>query len=279
MRVVALSLFAIGLGQGALAADLGGSYLRGAVYEEAAVPDWSGFYVGGQAGYSNANFDFGNATQSMISFALRNLTAERELGISRWTTLTKRDERGGSFGGFVGYNTQWDDVVLGVEANYNYANLEASASSLGDPNQARWGTLSSGATYAADLRSAASAKLTDYMTFRARAGYAIGQFLPYATLGFAVGRADVRRTADVMYCEDAAGGRPPACAPVSVVQPSGAVKKSSAFGYGFSAGVGVDVMLFPNVFLRGEYEYVQFASFNDTKLNISTVRAALGAKF
>lgn len=259
MRVVALSLFAIGLGQGALAADLGGSYLRGAVYEEAAVPDWSGFYVGGQVGYSNANFDFGDAM--------------RNLGILHWAALTKRDERGASFGGFVGYNTQWDDVVLGVEANYSYANLEASASGFGDPNQPRWGAFSSGGTYAADLRSAASAKLTDYMTFRARAGYAIGQFLPYATLGFAVGRADV------MYCAGTAGTRAPGCAPVGVLQASGILKKSGDFGYGFSAGLGVDVMLFSNVFLRGEYEYAQFASFNDTKLNISTVRAALGAKF
>ena len=27
------------------------------------------------------------------------------------------------FGGFVGYNSQWDDVVIGVELNYTHGNF------------------------------------------------------------------------------------------------------------------------------------------------------------
>ena len=39
-----------------------------------------------------------------------------------------------------------------------------------------------------------SLKLTDYATFRGRAGYAFGQFLPYAFVGAAVGRMNYSTT-------------------------------------------------------------------------------------
>ena len=42
-----------------------------------------------------------------------------------------------------------------------------------------------------------SIKLIDYGTFRGRAGYAFGQFLPYAVLGGAVGRFNYTNTSTV----------------------------------------------------------------------------------
>ena len=38
------------------------------------------------------------------------------------------------------------------------------------------------------IKAQSSIKLVDYATLRARAGYAFGQFLPYALVGGAVGR-------------------------------------------------------------------------------------------
>ncbi|MGZ3324362.1 MAG: outer membrane protein, partial [Xanthobacteraceae bacterium] len=47
--------------------------------------------------------------------------------------------------------------------------------------------------------------------------------------------------------------------------------------YGYSTGIGVDVMLCAGLFMRAEWEYVRFTSSVDTSVN--TVRAGLGYKF
>jgi opacity protein-like surface antigen len=52
---------------------------------------------------------------------------------------------------------------------------------------------------------------------------------------------------------------------------------NSHFIYGYSAGLGVDVMLMSCLFLRAEWEYVRFTSSIDTDVN--TVRVGLGYKF
>jgi len=68
------------------------------------------------------------------------------------------------FGGFFGYNMQWDQLVLGFDLGYKYPSvLDVSTDT-------------------------AQFKLVDYATLRGRAGYAIGPFLPYAVVGIAVGR-------------------------------------------------------------------------------------------
>jgi opacity protein-like surface antigen len=68
------------------------------------------------------------------------------------------------FGGFLGYNFQWDQLVIGFDIGYKYASV-------------------------LDFSTATTHfKLVDYVPARARAGYAIGTFLPYALVGVAVGR-------------------------------------------------------------------------------------------
>ena len=47
--------------------------------------------------------------------------------------------------------------------------------------------------------------------------------------------------------------------------------------YGYSAGLGVDVMLVGGLFLRAEYEYQRVTS--NIESNINTVRLGLGYKF
>ena len=54
---------------------------------------------------------------------------------------------------------------------------------------------------------------------------------------------------------------------------------SSALTYGFSAGGGVDVALTPNVFVRGEFEYAQFAPISGIVAEIMTARVGAGLKF
>src|SRR5262245_48507862 len=104
--------------RGAAAADYGGGVLRGSSVYELGSPTyirWGGAYVGGQAGFSQASADFSDSTKSLVAFVLRNLALEEEAVPSEWVVLGKSDQRALSFGGFVGWNSQWDDVVLGVE--------------------------------------------------------------------------------------------------------------------------------------------------------------------
>ena len=48
---------------------------------------------------------------------------------------------------------------------------------------------------------------------------------------------------------------------------------------GFTFGGGLDVALTRNVFLRAEYEYVQFAPIANLVVDVNTVRGGLGIKF
>ena len=88
---------------------------------------WSGFYVGGVASYNNATTDFINATQPLVAFSLRATTLEEQVHPSGIAVLGKG--AGSAFGGgaFLGYNTQWQDPILGVEATYTHTNLSTTA--------------------------------------------------------------------------------------------------------------------------------------------------------
>lgn len=107
---------------------------------------WMGFYIGANAGYGwgSADFDAGP-----------NLD----------------NQEGGSVGGQIGYNWQVGEVVFGVEADLQYADLTDDYSFL---NGSRVRT-----------------NLDYFGTVRARLGYAFDMFLPYVTGGLAYGKNKV----------------------------------------------------------------------------------------
>jgi opacity protein-like surface antigen len=51
------------------------------------------------------------------------------------------------------------------------------------------------------------------------------------------------------------------------------------FAYGYTAGVGIDIAVLPNVFVRAEWEWIQFSSFRDLNVHFNTVRTAIAVKF
>ena len=182
--LVAVSLASVA---GANAADMPEMpWLRGTVSNDSpGYARWDGLQIGGQIGLSNLSGDFSSASNPQVAYILRNSTLENEFSPSSWSTLPKATSNGRQFGGFIGYNMQWDEFVLGAEIGYNrMQSLEAtSADSL-----ERLVNTSDGVQHDVLLQSSSSLRLVDYGTFRARAGYAFGQFLPYAVIGGAIGR-------------------------------------------------------------------------------------------
>src|SRR5262245_46343683 len=159
----------------------------------ACCPRWEGFYVGGQVGYGVASVVFRTSTADLVSHMLRELALENEANVSSWQVLGKSDTGGGSYGGFIGYNIGWENLILGFEFNYSRTNFSAGApvSSISRV------TTANNLIYDVAVTGSASMRITDMATLRARAGFEIGNFLPYFMIGVAAGRADIARSATV----------------------------------------------------------------------------------
>jgi outer membrane immunogenic protein len=135
------------------------------------------------------------------------------------------------------------------------------------------------------VASSASVSISDILTTRARFGWTYDRFLPYGFVGAAIGHADVTRSASVTGTKSM---QPPAnifgVFPPPIVGPLILPRnpQSEAIGliaFGFTAGLGFDVGLTQNLFLRGEWEFVQFPNISDFRVAMNTVRAGIGLKF
>jgi opacity protein-like surface antigen len=272
MRCVFRALLLIGLSSPALADDF--DVLRGTQsVGPATFTRWSGFYIGGQFGYGNGNADFGTATQSGVGYALRETTLEETLAPSQWQLLGTANTSAINFGGFAGYNTQWQDLIVGVEANFSRANLNLNAPStpIGPLITA---ADSQGNTHTVTISAAGSVMNMDFATLRARAGYVAGNFLPYAFIGPAFGLASVSVGANIQDIQ---------CNTTTLV--CGTFNFNSAYGrnsevlYGFTVGGGIDVAVTPNIFVRAEFELDQFDPQPGIPMSIMTGRVGAGLKF
>jgi outer membrane immunogenic protein len=249
-------------------------FLRGSFTAPVARTNWQGFYIGGQASYGAADMDFTNSGQDLLKKLLNNVDIEQQFNISSWPLQNKTSNQNSGFGGFAGYNAQWTDVVVGVELNYIHGKFFNSNSG----SQSRSFFFPTDYFTTADIKSSSSMNIRDYGSLRVRGGYALGCFLPYLFGGVALGQADINRSAEATLTykyigtqippKDSFGG-PPA----SVLTDDA----NAHFIYGYSGGLGVDMMIFANLFLRAEWEYMRFTAPVDTTIN--TVRAGIGYKF
>ena len=122
---------------------------------------WTGFYVGANAGYAWGQIDSTNLGL---------------IGGGRF-----QDPDGFVGGGQIGYNYQMGQLVFGAEADFQGADLKATAVSG---------------------LSSASNEVNYFGTVRARVGYAFDRFLPYVTGGFAYGNVKNKFTAPGVFFTD-----------------------------------------------------------------------------
>jgi len=250
--------------------------LRGGFTEglPATGTNWQGYYVGGQGGYGAADAHMSSSNRALLSGLVQNTAVEQALHISGWSFPNNNaTSRGAVYGVFGGYNSQWDDVVVGLEASYVHGKFNA----LSSQEIARHATTPDGSVpplyRAANVTSMTGISISDMATLRGRAGYAWGPFLPYMFAGLALGNADIVREVKV---DSSASTQP-----LGPFYPDGTRSAASDLRdhlvYGYSLGLGVDMQLSGNLFVRAEYEYVRFTNQVDTAVN--TARLGLGYRF
>lgn len=149
---------------------------------------------------------------------------------------------GGLFGGQIGYNYMLpNNIVLGVEGDISWSGMS--------------GSVTAGPTVTQDL---------DWVgTVRGRLGYAMGNWMPYVTGGFAFGGGT--RTTNI------------------------GSQSASATHTGYALGAGVEWAFAPQWTAKVEYQYVNLGGSTYTftfpppspsvDMTISTVRVGLNYKF
>lgn len=260
-----------GMTSSAFAAD----WLRGSFSGTHQV-DWAGIYGGVHAGITSGQTNPRAMAEPLAQNALPGTVITNT--VRDMLVFKETNKAGASFGGFVGMNWQWDDVVLGFEVDYTRANIRANSSISQTASVRPTGTTDE---YAIQTNATSRARITDWATMRARAGFAMGIFMPFITGGVAFGNIDGRADVSGAWQRyDVSSG-----APVPYPNPffsgtfTGQVGRRG-IAYGGVVGAGVDMQLFPNTFLRAEWQHVQFASgVQRPNVSLNTARVAGGVKF
>jgi outer membrane immunogenic protein len=251
---------------------------------------WSGLYVGGMISFNNTTTDFVNATQPLIHFSLRSTTLEQQVTPSGIAVLGKGADSAFGGGAFLGYNTQWQDLVIGVEANYNHTNLNTTA-----PASAVARIFPSLNNEVA-LNATGRLDLTDYGEVRFRAGYVVGNLLPYGFIGMVVGGASYSVTTEADVAQFTPGTGPAPINPFSCLGTGGmsgnsvtgvcqdfpffnSAGQNNALLWGYSVGAGLDWMVTPNIFVRSEIDFDQFAPITNISMWIFSGRVGAGYRF
>jgi len=241
LAAIALALASTAAIDTSQAADIfqpeGGSLKDGPVY--APVNTWTGFYIGGNGGYAWSDI---KARLSATSD-----DADGTPGSEASTLKSRFNSEGGFGGGQIGYNWQRSQVVFGIEADIQGADISGrkTVDLFADPGPAGDD---------AEARVTGRSKLDWFGTVRGRLGYSFGQTLIYATGGFAYG--GVKDTLSVTE--------------VSIPLTTRVSKDDTATG--FVVGGGLEYALSPAWSLKGEY---QFMDLGRTKLSATSADAGL----
>jgi outer membrane immunogenic protein len=150
----------------ATAADLAARpYTKAPMPAAVAAYDWSGFYIGVNAGYGWARDDHKDL------FPNNGFWTPGPLA----TSVQTINPEGAVYGGQAGYNWQRGSWVFGIEGQFNGADLRRTDISIFFPATDRL-----------------SAKIDAYGTIGGRLGYAFNNLLPYLKGGYAAARLNTR---------------------------------------------------------------------------------------
>ena len=192
-------------------------------------PTWTGFYIGGFGGYkfaaTNINLDlFGNWNGPSPADPFDKEFIEPRVP-------NDLDASGAEAGGLIGYNFQWNNLVLGLEGSGGYLWLR---------NSDNTGTFTVPAT--GDVYNVATSFKTHYLaTIGPRIGYSFCRWLPYVTGGVAIGDIDFDQEITQFFRG-------------SVLFREGGDTSDTRVGW--MVGGGLEYALTDHWHLRGQYQYV-----------------------
>lgn len=202
-----------------------------ATAQNLAAPSWTGFYIGGHAGYRSASADFSSNPYTVTFLG-------NTVNLPGFRDSFSPD----SFIGGVHYGYNWQlgpNGLIGIENDWSFGSSKDSISQS-----------ISGQDLAGDgftFRRNAQVELTWQTSIRGRFGYVAGPVLWYATTGVAF--------AHVKWSETST---------LNVTSPTGTISSSSSADKtltGFVIGGGLEYMVQPNWMIRAEYLYENFGSF------------------
>ncbi len=244
---------------------------------------WGGFYAGGQVSHSSASADYRGGVGDLAAFIVRDSIFEAP--VSGFTTLPNNSTNAFGFGGFFGYNSVWEELILGWELNYIHTSLNSrSADSLSRTLADNTGAPPGhNFVYNVTVNGIAHIRVTDMLMLRGRAGWTVGNFLPYAFLAPGIARADVTRAATVTLTRmDNPDVTVPPTDPILIPDFFGQSRtdiKNAGYYFAYAAGIGLDVEVMPRVFVRLEWETLQMPDVQGMAVGIQTLRTGLGMKF
>jgi outer membrane immunogenic protein len=279
MRLTSLALLASLLSTTAMAAD----YLPPPPPIDEPIGrvefNWGGIYGGIHVGIGNADFDADKVAQQTAADAFRQSIVEQQ-GINL-SYLGSTADTGAGYGGFVGYNWLWEDVVVGLEADTMFFSPKLEGSQ-GYNNAKRYDATTS-LGYDISVTSAAAYQLNSLSLLKLRFGFPIGRVMPFATVGFALGHGSVKGSTTQTTVEYAIGADPVTGAPIYTPTGNGenrigAVNKTG-WVTGGAVGLGVDFAPLDNILFRAEYQWVPLSEFKGLSTNVNVFRLGAGIKY
>ncbi|RUT31452.1 porin family protein [Arsenicitalea aurantiaca] len=268
------------LGTAAQAADFG---VYPAPVEPVYVPqsyDWTGFYVGINGGYGGGVMEhpylvYGEdePTPALAPLSVGTIpdAPPGTIGIIGGSA----DVTSGGFvgGAQIGYNHQWDQFVLGIEADIQGSTIDGRVSA--DAEFLEDFLLPEGSALSFD----AGSRLDWFATLRPRLGYAHDRFMVYVTGGLAWGQVTSSINGEFSIGEDDSESEP-----FSVSETTQRI--------GWTVGGGIEYALLDNVTFKTEYLYTnlgqeelfnlelgEFGLVMDSAVSFHTVRAGLNFRF
>ena len=285
MRWVICALVVLAAPAGARAGDF--DVLRGAQpVGYASYTRWSGFYGGGLIGQEFDAADFRNVGASEITTISGLDAAFVGVPLNSFPRLTSLNTEAPSYSAFLGYNYQFEAAVVGFELTFTKTSFNAN---INDVETHSYFIPGNGLIYLTkyNVTTSADAKVNDYGTVRGRFGWAFGNLLPYGFGGVSISQINAAKSVNVNYCGQET---PYTCAnppPPSIPPPPAPIganwslssQVNGKWYLGYVAGLGLDYALTQNLFLRAEYQYIQFGAPDNIRLSASSVRIGAGVKF
>jgi outer membrane immunogenic protein len=215
-----------------------------------ACPTWTGFYVGGFAGYKFSSVDTNLALGDLWNTQFPEGRDALEAAAPH-----NLDNSGFEAGGLIGYNYQWHNWVFGVEAEGGYlwahkANNQPLVTVPNDP---------------IDGFALSTSFDTHYLaTFAPRIGYTFCRWMPYVTAGLAVGELD--------YSQNIVNVLSPALGPYTFSE--GASKSETNVGW--MVGGGLEYSVTDHWRVRGQYQFIDLGSVDFDTAGVGSVLGATG---